>query len=73
MSVLRAALLRWISPLHMTFQSVRGWSILDFVITVLVLTVALLAASYQFESYEEPAKEPQVQTATTEPSGNAEK
>ena len=73
MSVLRASLLRWTSPLHMTFQSFRGISVLDLVITVLVLTMVLLAASYQFNSYEQPATEPQAQTATTESSANVEK
>ena len=73
MSVLRASLSRWTSPLHMTFQSARGISVLDLVITVLVLTMVLLAASYQFSSYEQPATEPQAQTATTQSSAKAEK
>ncbi len=73
MSVLRASLLRWTLPLHTAFQSARGMSVMDLVITVLVLTVVLLAASYQFNSYEQPATEPQAQTATAESPANAEK
>jgi hypothetical protein len=72
MSVLRASLLRWTSPLHAVFESARGISVLDLVITALVLTVVLLAASYQFNSHEQPATEPQAQTATTESSAKAE-
>lgn len=74
MSVLRASLLRWTSPLYTAFESVRGISVLDLVITALVLTVVLLAASYQFSSYEQPAtkSQEQAQTATTESSAKAE-
>ncbi len=74
MSVPGASLLRWTSPLHTAFQSARGISVLDLVIAVLVLTVVLRAASYQFKSYEQPATESQeqAQTATPESSANAE-
>ena len=74
MSVLRASLLRWPSPLHTAFESARGISVLDLVIAALVLTVVLLAASYQFNSYEQPAMESQeqAQTAITESSATAE-
>ena len=73
MSVLRAALLRWISPCRMTFKSGRGMSVLDLVITVLVLAVVLLAASYQFSHYEQQATESHVHTATTKPSTKAQR
>ena len=73
MSVLRASLLRWTSPLYKTFQSARGMSILDLVIAALVLTMVLLAASYQFDSYEQPATESQAPAATTKSSANAQK
>lgn len=74
MSVLRASLLRWTSPLHTAFEPARGISILDLVIAVLVLTVVLLAASYQFSSRKQPTTESQqqAQTATAESSAKAE-
>ena len=74
MSVLRASLLRWTSPLHTAFASTRGISVLDLIITALLLTVVLLAASYQLNSRKQPATESQqqAQTATTEPSAKAE-
>jgi hypothetical protein len=39
-------------------QSHRGFSLLDLLITLLVLTLVLLAAVKQFSTYQEPASPP---------------
>ena len=50
MPVLRRSFFRRIAPLG---ACVRGLSVLDVVIAVLVLTIVLLAATNQFGSYEQ--------------------
>ena len=39
-------------------QSLRGFSLLDLLITLLVLALVLLAAVKQFDVYKQPAQQP---------------
>lgn len=51
------------------FQSTSGFSLLDLLITLMVLAVVLLAAVNQFSVYNEPATQsaPQAQSAPPQP------